>query len=165
MLGVCNGCQMISQIKPILPDSQNLPRFVRNRSEQFESRTVMVKVNETKSPWLSGMEGSVLPVAVAHGEGKAEFDSSEQLNGLYDKNQVALQYVDSHHQVTERYPYNPNGAPKGIAGVLANEGKTLIMMPHPERVFRGCQNVFQGDGLEEDGPWLRLFRNARAQLG
>ncbi len=164
-LGVCNGCQMISQIKPILPDSQNLPRFVRNRSEQFESRTVMVKVNETKSPWLSGMEGSVLPVAVAHGEGKVEFDLSEQLNGLYDKNQVALQYVDSHHQVTERYPYNPNGAPKGIAGVLANEGKTLIMMPHPERVFRVCQNVFQDDGLEEDGPWLRLFRNARAQLG
>ena len=125
----------------------------------------MVKVNKTESPWMSGMEGSVLPVAVAHGEGKAEFESLEQLEGLYDKNQVALQYVDSHHQVTERYPYNPNGTPKGIAGVLANRGKTLIMMPHPERAFRGCQNVFQNDEQKEDGPWLRLFRNARSQLG
>ncbi len=163
-LGVCNGCQMITQLKTLLPESDYLPRFVRNRSEQFESRTVMVKIGRNDSPWLSGMQDSVIPVAVAHGEGRAEFELSGHSEELFKKQQVAMQYVDSHHQITERYPYNPNGAVQGLAGVLGNRGKVLMMMPHPERVFRTCQNVYQDKDWAEDGPWLRLFRNARKQL-
>ena len=164
-LGVCNGCQMVAQLKALLPESDYLPRFVRNRSEQFESRTVMVKIASNDSPWLSDMQGSVIPVAIAHGEGRAEFELAKHSEEVFRDQQVAMQYVDSHHQITERYPYNPNGAVQGLAGVLGNCGKVLMMMPHPERVFRACQNVYQDKDWVEDGPWLRLFRNARKQLG
>ena len=163
-LGVCNGCQMISQLKGLLPRSDYLPRFVRNRSEQFESRVVMVRITENDSPWLSDMQGSVIPVAVAHGEGRPEFELRDHSQALFKGKHVAMQYVDSHHQITERYPYNPNGAAQGLAGVLANDGRVLMMMPHPERVFRACQNVYQDQEWKEDGPWLRLFRNARKYL-
>jgi phosphoribosylformylglycinamidine synthase len=165
VLGVCNGCQMLSQIHELIPGAEHWPRFVRNRSEQFEGRTVMTRVTDVSSPWLDGMQGSVMPVAVAHGEGRAEFRGSSDLQRLTDAMQVALQYVDANHEVTELYPDNPNGAVAGLAGVTANQGRVLIMMPHPERVYRTCQNVWQDPAWGEDAPWLRLFRNARVALG
>jgi len=164
VLGVCNGCQMLSQMQDLIPGAQHWPRFVRNRSEQFEGRTVMVRVNDAASPWLAGMNGSVLPVAVAHGEGRAEFASRRDLHDLQQGNDVALQYVDASHRVAQRYPDNPNGAPEGLAGVVAKQGQILIMMPHPERVYRTAQNVWRDPAWGEDGPWLRLFRNARVAL-
>lgn len=164
VLGVCNGCQMLSQMHSLIPGAEHWPAFVRNRSEQFEGRTVMVKVNPTASPWLADMQGSVMPVAVAHGEGRAEFRDVHDFKQLQAQQQLALQYVDAHHSVTERYPDNPNGAVAGLAGVTAKGGQVLIMMPHPERVYRACQNVWQAPTWAEDGPWLRLFRNARAAL-
>ena len=111
------------------------------------------------------MDGSVLPVPVAHGEGRAEFDDAEGFDRLEAASAVAAQYVDNHHQVTEAYPANPNGAVQGLAGATAAEGRTLILMPHPERVFRTCQNAWADPSWGEDGPWLRLFRNARRALG
>ena len=164
-LGVCNGCQMLAQIKALIPGAAPWPRFVRNRSEQFEGRTVLVRINRSASPWLDGMAGSVLPVPVAHGEGRAEFDDADGFDRLEAAGAVAAQYVDNDHQVTEAYPANPNGAVQGLAGATAAEGRTLILMPHPERVFRTCQNAWADPSWGEDGPWLRLFRNARRALG
>lgn len=163
-LGICNGCQMFAQLKELIPGAAQWPRFVRNRSEQFEGRTVMVRINEVASPWLDGMQGSVMPVAVAHGEGRAEFAEAGHIQALSGAGQLALQYVDNNHQITEHYPANPNGAVQGLAGITANQGKTLIMMPHPERVFRAVQNVWQDPNWGEDGPWMKLFRNARSAL-
>ena len=165
VLGVCNGCQMLAQLADLIPGAQDWPIFVRNKSEQFEGRTVLVKVGAATSPWLSGMQGSVLPVAVAHGEGRAEFRQGHGLVGLQQEYNIALQYVDSRYQVTQVYPANPNGAASGLAGVTAAEGRVLAMMPHPERVFRSCQNVWVDPTWQEDGPWMRLFRNARVALG
>jgi phosphoribosylformylglycinamidine synthase len=165
VLGVCNGCQMLAQLQALIPGAEHWPRFVRNRSEQFEGRTVLVEVMNADSPWLDGMRGSVIPVAVAHGEGRAEFSAPEALGALGAANQVALRYVDSNHRAATRYPDNPNGAVEGLAGLTANGGKVVIMMPHPERVFRTCQNVWQDPEWGEDGPWMRLFRNARVALG
>jgi phosphoribosylformylglycinamidine synthase len=166
-LGVCNGCQMMAALEDIIPGSGHWPRFVRNRSEQFEGRTVLVRINDSCSPWLNGMSGSVVPVAVAHGEGRAEFASEEQRRKFWrvQTPNVCLQYVDNHHAVTEHYPANPNGADRGLAGISAAEGRVLIMMPHPERVFRSYQNAWRDSAWGEDGPWLRLFRNARVALG
>jgi phosphoribosylformylglycinamidine synthase len=166
-LGVCNGCQMMATLNTLIPGAQNWPRFVRNRSEQFEGRTVLVQVGQTRSPWLQGMAGSVLPIAVAHGEGRAEFadDAAAESFWRTAADQVCLQYVDNHRQVTERYPANPNGAPLGLAGLSAADGRVLVMMPHPERVFRAIQNSWRDPSWREDGPWLRLFRNARAAVG
>ncbi len=165
-LGVCNGCQMMAALDELIPDADHWPRFVRNRSEQFEGRTVLVRVNDSDSPWLTGMAGSVLPVAVAHGEGRAEFDSDAQAAAFRSAHPrgVVLQYVDNHHQVTERYPANPNGSGDGLAGLTAAAGRVLVMMPHPERVFRAYQNPWRAPGWERDGPWLRMFRNARVAL-
>ena len=165
-LGVCNGCQMMSALKEIVPDAGSWPRFVRNRSEQFEGRTVLVRVNEVDSPWLEGMAGSVLPIAVAHGEGRAEFaDAGTELDFWESRrDQVCLQYVDNHHRPTELYPANPNGAGRGLAGLTGAFGRVLIMMPHPERVFRAYQNAWRDPSWQEDGPWMRLFRNARVAL-
>ncbi|MCZ6460092.1 MAG: phosphoribosylformylglycinamidine synthase subunit PurQ, partial [Gammaproteobacteria bacterium] len=165
-LGVCNGCQMMAQLKELIPGAQNWPRFVRNRSEQFEGRTVLVKVNESSSPLLADMAGSVIPVAVAHGEGRAEFPTGESQDVFWNRNvdQVCLQYVDNHHEVTERYPANPNGADRGLAGLVAADGRVLAMMPHPERVYRAYQNAWRDENWVDAGPWLRLFRNARRVL-
>jgi len=166
VLGVCNGCQMLAQLKALIPGADCWPRFVRNRSEQFEGRTVLVRVNDVPSPWLTGMAGSVLPVAIAHGEGRAEFDSPADAEAFWSQPPgSALQYVDNHHRVTERYPANPNGAPQGLAGVTAADGRVLALMPHPERVYRAWQNPWRDPSWDEDGPWLRLFRNARVALG
>ncbi|HEY5644563.1 MAG TPA: phosphoribosylformylglycinamidine synthase subunit PurQ, partial [Pseudomonadales bacterium] len=166
VLGVCNGCQMLANLSSIIPGAEYWPRFVRNASEQFEGRTVLLRVNRVASPWLAGMAGSVLPVAVAHGEGRAEFAHTADQARFWSAGATALQYVDNHHEPTERYPANPNGAERGLAGIIAADGRVLAMMPHPERVFRGWQNAWRdpawGDG--DDGPWLRLFRNARSAL-
>jgi phosphoribosylformylglycinamidine synthase len=164
VLGVCNGCQMLAQMAELIPGAEHWPRFVRNSSEQFEGRTVMVNVATNASPWLDGMQGSVIPVAVAHGEGRAEFSDPEDFARLATQGQIALNYVDAQHQITERYPHNPNGASQGLAGLTGADGRVLLMMPHPERVFRSCQNVVAESGWGEYGPWMRLFDNARKAL-
>jgi phosphoribosylformylglycinamidine synthase len=160
-LGVCNGCQMLANLRTLIPGAAHWPRFVRNASEQFEGRTVLLQVNDTSSPWLEGMAGSVMPVAVAHGEGRAEFDDDAQRDAFWQSRQTALQYVNGDHEVTERYPANPNGAERGLAGITGAGGRVIAMMPHPERVFRAWQNAWRDPAWTEDGPWMRLFRNAR----
>jgi phosphoribosylformylglycinamidine synthase len=161
VLGVCNGCQMLASLRQLIPSAEHWPRFVRNSSEQFEGRTVLLRVNPTDSPWLDGMAGSVMPVAVAHGEGRPEFDDEGAHRAFWANPQPALQYVDNYHEPTERYPANPNGAERGLAGITAANGRVLAMMPHPERVFRAWQNPWRDPAWEEDGPWMRLFYKAR----
>jgi phosphoribosylformylglycinamidine synthase len=164
-LGVCNGCQMMSNLREIIPGSENWPRFVRNQSEQFEARFTLVQVTESPSIILQGMAGSHLPVAVAHGEGRAEFRDSVHLNKMSHGGNVALRYVDNQIKVTEKYPANPNGSPKGIGSVCSSDGRVTIMMPHPERVFRNVTNSWQPDYKGEYSGWMRMFRNARVWLG
>ena len=162
-LGVCNGCQMLSNLHELIPGAEHWPHFVRNMSEQFEARVSMVEVQESDSVFLAGMAGSRMPIAVAHGEGRAEFGADNDIDEL--AGQIALRYVDNYGQVTEQYPLNPNGSPQGITGLTANDGRVTIMMPHPERVFRAIQNSYipnSDDGeWSEDGAWMRMFRNAR----
>ena len=160
-LGICNGCQMLSLLHELIPTASSWPRFVKNRSEQFEARVVSVQVAKTASVFLHGMEGSVFPIAVAHGEGRAEFEDPATLLELTQTNCVSLQYVNHHQELTETYPLNPNGSPAGIAGVSSSDGRATIMMPHPERVFRTVQNSWQPDDWNEDGATMRMFRNAR----
>ena len=162
VLGVCNGCQMLSQLKDLIPGANYWPRFVTNRSEQFEGRTVMIKVNKTDCEWLSGMEDSILPISVAHGEGRAELSDGVSIKSI--QSQVSLQYVDQFHKVTEHYPENPNGAPNGLAGMTGGDGRVLAMMPHPERVFRAYQNSWRDPSWTEHGPWMNLFWNARISV-
>jgi len=162
-LGVCNGCQMLAALRDLVPGSDGWPRFVRNRSEQFEGRLSLVEVRESPSVLLTGMAGSRLPIAVAHGEGRAELPdraARERAEPL-----VALRYVDHRGRPTEHYPENPNGSPGGITGLTTRDGRVTILMPHPERVFRRVQHSWAPPGWSEDGPWLRLFRNARAWVG
>src|SRR5690554_9604 len=158
-LGVCNGCQMLSNLAELIPGADHWPRFVRNTSEQFEARVAMVEVQESDSLFLTGMAGSRMPIAVAHGEGRAEFASSSDIDEL--AGQVALRFVDNYGQVTERFPFNTNGSTEGITGLTAADGRVTIMMPHPERLFRAIQNSYIPEGWSEDGAWLRMFRNAR----
>ena len=160
-LGVCNGCQMMSNLHELIPGTENWPHFVRNRSEQFEARVAMVQVQDSPSIFLQGMAGSRLPIAIAHGEGHAEFESEEAMLQADLSGTVALRYVDNHGKVTERYPANPNGSPRGITGLSSRDGRVTIMMPHPERVFRAVTNSWRPDEWQEDGGWMRMFRNAR----
>jgi phosphoribosylformylglycinamidine synthase len=164
-LGVCNGCQMLAALKDIIPGTEGWPRFVRNRSEQYEARLSLVRVPRSDSVLFRGMEDSVLPVVVAHGEGFAEFDGSSDPGKLMELGRVALQFVDGRDQPTERYPSNPNGSPAGVAGVCSADGRVTSIMPHPERVFRTVQHSWAPREWGEDGPWMRLFRNARVFLG
>jgi phosphoribosylformylglycinamidine synthase len=165
-LGVCNGCQMLSSLREIVPGSTGWPRFVRNRSEQYEARLALVRVPESRSVLFAGMHGSVLPIAVAHGEGYAEFaGGSEGAAGLYARGQGSLQFVDHYGVGTERYPFNPNGSPLGLAGICNDDGRVTAIMPHPERVYRTVQNSWAPGDWAEDGGWTRLFRNARTFLG
>ena len=163
-LGVCNGCQMVSLLKDLIPGASAWPRFVRNRSEQFEARTTLVQAADSNSVFFAGMTGSVFPIAVAHGEGQAEFRSAADLQTLQAAGGLALRYVDNRGQSTEHYPQNPNGSPLGIAGLCSADGRATIMMPHPERVFRAVQNSWRPQDWQEDAPTLRLFRNARVWL-
>ena len=160
-LGVCNGCQMMSHLADIIPGADHWPRFARNRSEQFEARFVMVEVPQSPSLFLDGMGGSRLPIVVSHGEGRADFSA----HGGQDQAVVALRYVDNHGHVAQTYPFNPNGSPDGVAGLTTDDGRFTIMMPHPERIFRTLQMSWHPEGWGEDGPWLRMFRNARKWLG
>jgi len=162
-LGICNGCQMLSNLHELIPGADHWPHFVRNRSEQFEARFVSVEVQDSNSVLLQGMAGSRIPIAVAHGEGRAEFSDADQLARA--QAHVVLRYVENNGEVACRYPANPNGSPEGIAGLTSEDGRVTIMMPHPERVIRTVQNSWHPDEWGEDGPWLRLFRNARRWVG
>ncbi|EXC34054.1 phosphoribosylformylglycinamidine synthase [Acinetobacter sp. 869535] len=163
-LGICNGCQMLSQLAPLIPGAENWPRFHRNTSEVFEARTVNVRVEKSNSVVLEGMEGSILPIAVAHGEGRAVI-SDDSLSSLNANGQIALRYVDSHGNPTQQYPLNPNGSPEAVTGVTSRDGRATIMMPHPERTFRAIQHSWRPEEWKEDGAWLRMFRNARKFIG
>ena len=160
-LGVCNGCQMLSNLHELIPGADLWPHFVRNESEQFEARVAMVEVQKSNSLFLEGMEGSRMPIAVAHGEGRAEFANLSQLDQLNGSGSVALRYVNNRGEQTQQYPANPNGSPEGITGVTTADGRVTIMMPHPERVFRAVQNSWAPDEWSEDAAWMRMFRNAR----
>jgi phosphoribosylformylglycinamidine synthase len=165
-LGICNGCQMLSALKELIPGAQGWPRFVRNRSEQYEARLALVRVPpRSNCVLLSGMHESVLPIAVAHGEGLAEFEPGSSADALLGRGLVTLQFVDTRDRPTERYPYNPNGSSLGLAGVCSEDGRVASLMPHPERVFRTVQNSWHPKDWPEDGGWMRLFRNARVFLG
>ncbi|MDQ5941295.1 MAG: phosphoribosylformylglycinamidine synthase, partial [Pseudomonadota bacterium] len=160
-LGVCNGCQMMSALKSLVPGADHWPRFVRNRVEQFEARFTMVEVPESPSLFLAGMAGSRMPVVVSHGEGRADFSET----GDAAKVLAAMRYLDNAGNATEVYPYNPNGSPGGLTGVTTADGRFTIMMPHPERVFRTVQMSWHPENLGEDSPWMRMFRNARSWVG
>ncbi|MEE4362050.1 MAG: phosphoribosylformylglycinamidine synthase [Pseudomonadales bacterium] len=163
-LGVCNGCQMMAGLAELIPGSAGWPRFVRNRSEQFEARLVQVRIEAPRSVLLSGMDGAVLPVAVAHGEGRALFAQEGDAERLATSDRVVLRYVEGDGAVAQRYPANPNGSVEGVAGVCNADGRITLMMPHPERVFLTRQLSWHPDHWPEDSPWMRMFRNARAWL-
>lgn len=160
-LGVCNGCQMISHLAEIIPGAENWPRFVRNKSERFEARVALVKINPTPSVWFEQMAGSHMPIAVSHGEGRVDFQHPAQLQQLQADKLIAAQYIDNHLNITEKYPANPNGSPLGITAVSNKDGRIAIMMPHPERVFRAVANSWYPENWAEYGAWMRMFRNAR----
>ncbi|MBI3546142.1 MAG: phosphoribosylformylglycinamidine synthase, partial [Gammaproteobacteria bacterium] len=164
-LGICNGCQMMSNLHEIIPGTEHWPHFVRNASEQFEARVCMVQIPQNPSILLQGMQGSILPIAVAHGEGRAEFRQPEYIESVILNKQVALCFVDNRGDLTQTYPYNPNGSPHGITGLTTPDGRVTILMPHPERVFRAVANSWRPDSWGEDGPWMRMFRNARVWVG
>jgi phosphoribosylformylglycinamidine synthase len=164
-LGVCNGCQMLSALKELIPGAALWPRFVRNRSEQYEARAALVRIPRSNSVLLLGMHDSVLPIAVAHGEGRAEFDAGASAEALIAEGLATLQYVDMRDKPTEKYPFNPNGSALGLAGLCSADGRVTALMPHPERVFRTVQNSWKPKGWAEDGGWMRLFRNARVYVG
>ena len=164
-LGVCNGCQMMSNLRELIPGSENWPRFVRNQSERFEARFSLVEVAASPSLLLQGMAGSRMPIAVSHGEGFVEVRDNAHLAALENQGLVALRYVDNFGKVTQNYPANPNGSPNGITAVSNESGRVTIMMPHPERVFRTVSNSWHPAEWGEDSPWMRIFRNARKQLG
>lgn len=162
-LGVCNGCQMLSNLKSLIPGTEHWPHFVTNQSARFEARVAMVEVMESKSVLLDGMAGSRMPIAVSHGEGQAEFANDNALSQVGA--QVAMRYVDNYGKPTMQYPANPNGSPQGITGLTSQDGRSTIMMPHPERVFRAVANSWRPDDWQEDGAWMRIFRNARKFVG
>ncbi|MCS3460141.1 phosphoribosylformylglycinamidine synthase [Aeromonas sp. BIGb0445] len=164
-LGVCNGCQMMSNLRDLIPGADLWPRFVRNRSERFEARFSLVEVQDSPSAFFAGMAGSVMPIAVSHGEGRVELRDAAHFAALQASGLVGLRFVDNRGQVTEQYPANPNGAPAGITAVTTTDGRATIMMPHPERVFRTVANSWHPDNWGEDGAWMRMFRNARVRLG
>jgi phosphoribosylformylglycinamidine synthase len=164
-LGVCNGCQMMSALKPLIPGADHWPRFVRNRSEQFEGRCSLVEVLPTRSLFFAGMAGSVLPIAVAHGEGRAEFASAAEEHACHSLGIVSLRFVDNRGHPAKSYPANPNGSPAGLTGLTSIDGRVTILMPHPERVYRSVQNSWHPDEWGEDSGWMRIFRNARVWVG
>jgi phosphoribosylformylglycinamidine synthase len=161
-LGVCNGCQMMSALRDMIPGASQWPRFVRNKSEQFEGRFVLVEVTPSPSLFFQGMEGSRIPVATAHGEGYAEFRDDASLAAVQPL--VCLRFVDHRGRATEAYPYNVNGSPQGITGLTTPDGRYTILMPHPERVHRTVQMSWHPRDWADASPWMRMFRNARTFL-
>jgi phosphoribosylformylglycinamidine synthase len=164
-LGVCNGCQMMSNLKELIPGTEHWPRFVRNRSEQFEARLSMVRVEESPSVLFAGMAGSLIPIAVSHGEGRAELPSAGALEALERSALVSARFVGGDGRIADRYPQNPNGSPAGITALTTPDGRVTILMPHPERVFRAVQFSWRPPSWKVDSPWMRLFRNARVWVG
>jgi phosphoribosylformylglycinamidine synthase len=164
-LGVCNGCQMMSHLRDLIPGAEHWPRFRRNVSDQFEARVALVEVSSSLSIFFNGMAGSRMPIVVAHGEGYADFRDAAGMEHALKGGAVVLRYVDHHGRTTEHYPENPNGSPHGITGVTNSDGRFTIMMPHPERVFRAVQNSWRSEEWSEYGPWMRMFRNTRAWIG
>ena len=154
-LGVCNGCQMISNLTEIIPGTDNWPSFERNASEQFEARFSSVEIQPSNSVFLDGMAGSIMPIAIAHGEGRAQFSNT------FNENNIGFKYVDHHSNATQTYPHNPNGSENAVAGLTNDSGRVTIMMPHPERVVRTIQNSYHPDEWNERSPWIRMFENAR----
>jgi phosphoribosylformylglycinamidine synthase len=161
-LGVCNGCQMLSALKDLIPGTETWPRFLRNKSEQFEARVSLTKINQSPSIFFKDMAGSYLPIPVAHGEGQASFASAAQMQQAFDQNLVAMQFSDNNHTITESYPANPNGSPQGITSLTTPDGRATILMPHPERAFLSRQLSWAPVDWPEDSPWLHIFQNARA---
>ena len=164
-LGLCNGCQMLSTLSDLIPGTAGWPRFARNSSEQYEGRLVLVEVLPTPSLFFDGMQGSVIPIVVSHGEGRARFDRPDGAQQLLASGRVALRFVDNRERVTDRYPANPNGSPLGITGITNTDGRVTLCMPHPERVFRSVQMSWHPAEWGEDSPWMRMFRNARRWIG
>lgn len=164
-LGVCNGCQMMSQLKELIPGSDHWPRFLRNTSEQFEARLSLVRVMPSKSIFFQDMANSILPIVVSHGEGRAYWHDGPAVQELFNKNLINLCYVDNFENVTEHYPENPNGSPHGITALCNEDGRFMLMMPHPERVFRTVQFSWHPTEWQENSPWFRLFQNARIWVG
>jgi phosphoribosylformylglycinamidine synthase len=160
-LGVCNGCQMMSNLKAIIPGAQAWPKFTRNKSEQFESRFAMVEVLESPSIFFQGMAGTQTPIAIAHGEGFADFSQTGDATAALK----SLRFVDNRGAGTEAYPFNPNGSPGGLTAVTTADGRFTVMMPHAERVFRSVQQSWHPESWGEDSPWMRMFRNARKYVG
>jgi phosphoribosylformylglycinamidine synthase len=160
-LGVCNGCQMMSNLHELIQGSTHWPHFVRNQSDQFEARTVMVEVMDSPSLFFNDMQGSQLPIVVAHGEGRAEFKQQSLLSDAWDKQLVTMKYIDNQGHTAKTYPLNPNGSPDGITGLCSDDGRFTIMMPHPERIFREIQNTWQLNRKDQDNAWMRMFYNAR----
>jgi phosphoribosylformylglycinamidine synthase len=159
-LGICNGCQMMSNLKEIIPGSSLWPHFVKNKSEQFEARFVSVEILPSNSVFFTGMHGAILPIVVAHGEGYTEYEDSKQLNDVLNHQLATLRYVDNYHKGTSAYPMNPNGSPQGMTGFTSDNGRFSIMMPHPERVFRTVQNSWHPETWDELAPWYKMFANA-----
>ena len=159
-LGICNGCQMMSNLKEIIPGSSLWPHFVKNKSEQFEARFVSVEILPSNSVFFTGMHGAILPIVVAHGEGYTEYEDSKQLNDVLNHQLAILRYVDNYHKGTSAYPMNPNGSPQGMTGFTSDNGRFSIMMPHPERVFRTVQNSWHPETWDELAPWYKMFANA-----
>ncbi len=164
-LGICNGCQMMSNLHELISGTAHWPHFVKNESEQFEARTVMVEVLNSPSLFFEDMQGSRMPIAVAHGEGRVEFQLGGSAQQAFDRELVTLRYVTNEGLPAENYPYNPNGSPMGLTGLCSEDGRFTIMMPHPERVFRSVQNTWLNSHSGEDAPWMRMFRNARKWIG
>ncbi|WP_413401348.1 phosphoribosylformylglycinamidine synthase [Pseudoalteromonas sp. KJ71-7] len=164
-LGVCNGCQMLSTLKELIPGTEHWPRFVTNKSERFEARFSLVEIQENPSVFFNGMAGSRMPIAVSHGEGHAEFANDAATKAALASGTVAVKFVDNYGNPTTQYPANPNGSPEGITGITSTDGRATVMMPHPERVFRAVANSWHPDEWGEDSPWMRMFRNARKNVG
>jgi phosphoribosylformylglycinamidine synthase len=164
-LGVCNGCQMLSNLKELIPGADLWPRFVRNESERFEARFSLVEVQKSDSVFFDGMAGSRMPIAVSHGEGRVEVRDDAHLAAIEQSGTVAVRYVDNLGNATQQYPNNPNGSPNAITGLTTADGRVTIMMPHPERVFRTVANSWHPDSWGENGAWMRMFQNARKNVG
>jgi len=164
-LGVCNGCQMMSNLHSIIPGAEHWPHFVQNRSERFEARFASLKIEKSPSILFAGMEGSVIPIAVSHGEGYAEFSDASTAQACSDSGLVCARFVDNKHQVTEQYPLNPNGSPLGMTALTTRDGRVTILMPHPERVHRTVAMSWHPADWADDSPWMKLFYNARAWVG
>jgi phosphoribosylformylglycinamidine synthase len=160
-LGVCNGCQMMAALSPIIPGAQDWPQFTRNKSEQFEARLSLVEVLDSPSIFFAGMAGSRIPIAVAHGEGFADFSQ----RGDAARVQRAMRFVDNAGQPTEAYPFNPNGSPDGLTAVTTADGRFSVLMPHPERVFRNVLMSWTSGDKSAPSPWMRMFANARKWVG